>query len=395
MLTDNIERHHSMDSVAIHIYPSLFKNDSRRLKITKSLADADIFDRIYILATWEAGLPETEVLDNTRKVIRLHRELGGKRSGTFWKTIKTLEWSWRIYRFLNHKAIDCITCHSLPVLPLGVLLKLKKHSKLIYDARELGTETEVSRGFRKYISKILERFLIRFVNETITVSDSIAKWYQCAYKLKKVWVVKNIPYFPRNVPVKTNVLRDKLGMRNDHILFIYQGSISKERGIDLLLEIFSKVHEDKHIVFMGFGELVELVKEYTKQYANIHYHPSVKPEEVMYYTMSADIGIHLIGNTCLNHYYCLPNKVFEYFLSGLPFIVSDFPEMGKLVNKNKCGWTVSVNARAVLDLINNISQEDIINKKKNALKYRINYGWHTEEEKLLRLYKSIKQDRKV
>ena len=84
----------------------------------------------------------------------------------------------------------------------------------------------------------------------------------------------------------------------------------------------------------------------------------------------------------------MPNKVFEYLLSGLPMIVSDFPEMGRFVDENNCGWKVRVDSDALLKLAEGISHEDVVEKRKNVLKCKDNYGWHKEEETLLRIYKS-------
>jgi glycosyltransferase involved in cell wall biosynthesis len=134
-----------------------------------------------------------------------------------------------------------------------------------------------------------------------------------------------------------------------------------------------------------------MIKECEKEFHNIHFHTPVKPEQVLHYTSSADIGVSLIENTCLSYYYSLPNKVFEYLLSGLPMIVSEFPEMGKFVDENNCGWKVKVDSRALVKLIESISHEDIFEKQNSVLKCKDNYGWHKEEEALLRIYKSMER----
>lgn len=35
--------------------------------------------------------------------------------------------------------------------------------------------------------------------------------------------------------------------------------------------------------------------------------------------------------TCLNHCLALPNKIFEYIQAGIPILVSDLPEMQRVV----------------------------------------------------------------
>ncbi len=140
---------------------------------------------------------------------------------------------------------------------------------------------------------------------------------------------------------------------------------------------------------MGNGDLEKVVKEYENNFSNVHHHQAVKPEEITAYTKSADVGICLTENTCLNHFYSLPNKLFEYILSGLPIIVSDFPDMGKIVDDHKCGWKVLVAEKAVTKIINTITQDIIYEKRVNALRAKDHFGWHLEEPILLSVYRKL------
>lgn len=380
-----------MERVNVHIYPSPFKNESRILKITKTLVAAHVFEKIYIIATWENGLPEIDCLDETRTVFRIQNKLCKNRVGTFGKIIKTVEWSLKIVRKLEDKEVFCINCHCLSVMPLCVFLKLIKRSKLIYDTHELETETASSRGFRKLLSKITEKFLMPFIDETIVVNEYIAKWYQDTYGLKRVWVVKNVPYRSEDKIKKTTLLRDIFKIQKNNIVFLYQGAIGYGRGIKLLLKVFSQLSSDKHIVFMGYGDedLVEQIIEYGKRYSNIHYYPAVKPDEVPYYTASADVGLSLIENVCLSYYLCLPNKMFEYMSCGIPAIVSDFPVMSSFIDKYNCGWKVKVEENSVISLINGITQESLREKHEKTRNARGDFGWHLEEPILLNVYKQL------
>jgi glycosyltransferase involved in cell wall biosynthesis len=85
----------------------------------------------------------------------------------------------------------------------------------------------------------------------------------------------------------------------------------------------------------------------------------------------------------------LPNKFFEYILSGLPVVVNDWPEMGNFVDENECGWKVAESEKAVINLIESISREDIKAKRNNVLKCKDSLGWHKEKEKLLRIYSEL------
>jgi glycosyltransferase involved in cell wall biosynthesis len=375
-----------MVSNNIHIYPSTFKNESRILRETKSLAEFGLFDKIFIAAMWERGLKEYEDLDERRKVWRVRLKTATLPNSNLGKIIKHIEWSFRIFFRFKNESITFINCHSLSTLPLGAILKMFVKAKLIYDAHELETETMALYGIRKILSKILERIFIYYTDQVIVVSHSIAKWYQNTYYLNNIHVIRNFPYRLDGEGNFPNVLRIDLNIRDDEMIFIYQGVLSRGRGIELLLNVFSELDKKRHVVFMGYGILEDIVKEYANNYSNIHFWPAVKPNEIIRYTMCADIGICLINNICLSYYYALPNKLFEYITSGLPVVVSDFPEMRKIIDDYKCGWKVLVDKKLLKALMENISWKEIEGKKCNVLKCRPRFCWEKEAGKLLHVY---------
>ena len=270
------------------------------------------------------------------------------------------------------------------------MFKLFSKSNLVYDAHELETERNGWSRARKEIGKLVERILIRQADGVIVVSESIAKWYRDNYSLKNVYVIYNFTYkHVEQGAYHAKVFRKRLKLRDDEILFIYQGALGRGRGIEILLNVFSKVDKIKHIVFMGYGDLEKAVKNWESKYSNIHFQPAVKPEEVLLYTSAADVGICLVENLCLSYYCTMPNKVFEYVSSGLPLIVSDFPEMAKIVDHNECGWKVSLDEGSVTDLINKISKEEIEQKRSNVLKCRDDFLWEKQEKKLLTIYRTL------
>ena len=66
----------------------------------------------------------------------------------------------------------------------------------------------------------------------------------------------------------------------------------------------------------------------------------VDPSVLLTYTASADVGVTLLEDTCLNHRFALPNKLFEYFMAGLPVVASDLPEIRGVINRFETGLLV-------------------------------------------------------
>lgn len=380
-----------MSNIDLHIFQSTLKYDSRILKTTKSIVDSGLIDKVIIVGIWENGVKEYEQLDNKRVLLRVPLKTRVFPSGWIWKVLQHIEWALKIFFKFKKEGIQFVHCHSLSTLPIAVLFKIFAQSKVVYNAHELETE-KGKRGLRHKASKLLERLLIQHADSIIVVSDSIAEWYKNQYSLKQVYIIKNFPSQENNINEPSNILKDTFSIQGNEILYIYQGVLSNGRSIEILLNVFSKVDKKKHIVFMGYGELKNTIKKYDNDFSNIHFQPAVKPEEILNYTKSADVGICLFENICLSYFYAQPNKLFEYIACGLPVVVSDFPDMGKIIDKNKCGWKIAINERAIKELIENISMEEIKEKKNNVLYCKGSFAWHSEEEKLLKIYKILIQE---
>lgn len=373
----------------VHIHLSPFIHDSRIFKETKSLVGCGMFDRAFIIAKWETGLKEREDFGTNRLVWRVPLKSRKLPQKMLFHIIKYIEWIVRIVAGLQKENITVIQGHRVSSLPVSIILKRLHNARLVYDARELETEVHGVPGLRKQLFRLVERALIRYADEVITVSDSIADWYARQYRMNRPVVVRNVPEASPEINRASRVLREKIPLKETDFLFLYQGGLSPGRGIKRLLRVFSQAEEDRHIVFMGFGHQEQDVREYTSKYPNIHFYPPVRPDEVLTYTASADVGIYLMKNTCLNHYYSLPNKIFEFLMAGLPIIIPKFPEMSRLVNKFDCGWKVPEDDAGVVALVNSITRKEVETKRKGALLVASSFGWHEEEKKLLEVYRLL------
>ncbi len=373
-----------IELINAHIYPSTFRNDSRILKETESLIKLGLVKKILMIGIWEEGLPRFENIDENRSIIRIQQKFN-KRRGFLFFALKYLYYQFQVIGELGKLNVNIVNCHSLAVLGIGVYFKIFKNLFLIYDTHELSTEVAGSRGLKKIAGKIFERSCIYFVDEVIVVNDSIGNWYKKKYNIKNLGVLRNVPhYFELNL--KPDLFREKFSISKDQLIFIYQGLLSKGRGVNIIIDAFLESEQNHHIVFMGMGELADEIKTLSHKKSNIHFLPAVPPSEVRNYTASADVGIHLIQNSCLNHYYCSPNKVFEYLMYGIPQIVSDFPEIRNIIYQGDCGWLVNPEKKNLLMLLENITGAEVMEKTKAVLEKRNELGWEKEEASLVEVY---------
>ncbi len=216
------------------------------------------------------------------------------------------------------------------------------------------------------------------------MSDGIADEYVRIYGVKKPNLVMNCPPYIDKVNSK-DIFRKNFNIDKKQNIFLYQGGLFNHRGIETILESFQQT-QDKIVVFMGNGPLEGIIKQAADKHDNIFYHKAVSPDVLLDYTASADIGIFTCPNSCLSHYYCLSNKLFEYTMAELPVIVSDLHEMKRIIDKYQSGLVIKNNTKALTEVINNITATDIKNYKKNIKAMKKIYCWEQQEKSLLSLY---------
>ena len=141
---------------------------------------------------------------------------------------------------------------------------------------------------------------------------------------------------------------------------------------------------------MGYGPLEGLIKESSKEYENIYFHPAVPPDELLDFTSSADFGILFYENNCLNHYYCSPNKMFEYLMAGIPVLVSNLYEMKNLVEQYQIGIVATSNSvKGFTKSIEESLNQDYLRIVENVEKSRKLFCWEEQEKVLLDVYKEF------
>lgn len=379
---------HRRKGLNVHVYPSPFEYESRILKVTNTLVARAIIERVLVIATAKEGLPEREIIDCRRQVLRVETRLKGER---FWsKVLRFVEWSTRVFFALRDETVGMVNCHSLSVLPLCVVLSWWHKSLLIYEPHELETETATSQGIRKHIAKWVERSLIGQADRVIVVSDSIAGHYRRDYRLSQVPVILNVPEAVAGDAAAPNgLLRGRFDIPDNHLVFMYQGVFDEARGVLWLLDAFRQVPPDRHLVYMGFGPLEEKIRSAALVTPNIHLHPAVPPREVMRYTQGADIGFALLSDDCLNHRCALPNKLFHYLHAGLPVIVSDLDEMGALVDHYGCGWRANNDAAALAICVSAVDPVALESRRAGALRAKDDLHWGHEQDKLESIYSNL------
>lgn len=374
----------------ISVYPADLAFDSRIRRIARSCG-AGVPGSTYVVFGLQGdNLPAVESIGSSAELRRVPMPWSAP-GVRLKKAFGLLVWQLRLIRALMRmRRVSGITCHSVSTLPLGVFVRLWKGCALVYDARELETEAiGVPRG-AKVMLRVIERIGCLAATSVMTVDHAIAEWYRKKYHLKTVHVVKNVPA-PLDRPVDRTLLRRKLSIPPNDIIFLMQGALVEGRCIGSILEVFAAADPTRHVVFLGNGVWESTVRHYAAAHRNIHYHEAVHPDALLEYTSGADVGLCLIENTCLSFYLALPNKLLEYTICGIPSIVSDFPEMARFVDTHACGWKIEPDVSSLAAFIASLSPDEIESKRLKAFETGKSFDWAHEEPSLLDAYQSAGQ----
>ena len=377
-----------MQSLNVHIYPALIAHQSRVLKVTATLIKKRFVEQIIIVGRSGLSLPSRSQIDKSRAIEGF--PISESRRSFLSRSLRFMGWSLRVFNRFRSKKIDMINCHSLSVLPLCLALKIWHRAILIYEPHELETETSQMRGFKKPICKVIEGLLIKHVHWTILVSDSIEAWYRKQYGVVNTSVVMNCPVIS---PVcASRYFHERYTIPIHTPIFLYQGILGKGRGIELIVNSFGAMPDEAVLVLLGYGELFEWAQTQSKHLKNVYVQQAVPQSELHTITCSADFGFSMPEPGCLNHEYCMPNKLFEYIMGGVPVLVSNTLEQRKVVQQFGIGEiATALTPDAIRAAARRLLSSDRSNFKAGLEQARHEYCWERQEIVLEHVYSQVLQ----
>jgi len=294
---------------------------------------------------------------------------------------------------------DIYHAHDVNALPECYITAIVHRKPLIFDAHELPLDEPDPTRWR-HLRALLIRLLTGIISRcsgVITVSSPIAQEIRNRYRTSNVTVIRNIPAY-QGVP-QSNRLRQHLGLGPEVRIALYQGNLQSDRQLDRLVRAAAFLEQGIVIVLMGKGigetpfELEALAAR--EGVANrVKIAPPVPYAELMEWTASADIGLVVYApDHSLNVQMCLPNKLFEYLMAGLPVLATPLDAVADILNTYDVGRIVPSLAPADVAAAINATLEDQValeHMRRNALEaVRNDLCWEKEQQQLIRLYHDI------
>lgn len=376
----------------VHILLNSGQFQSRVMKEARTALESGLFDEVHIIGKKgraDNALPDLETLAPgiTLERVPVPDKAGGAPASL------GARMTWMINAIRRGVAAKgaAVSVHHVMLLPVGVLVKLLSRARLVYDAHELETESAslVNSPVAKRVTKITEWALLRFVDQIIVVSEPIGDWYRARHS-SPVTAIHN---YPRRAVTSQgrNSLRLIHDIPDDQTVFIYQGAIQANRGIHLLLEVFTAgMVPNGVLVLMGYGAMARDAQSAADSSPHVRYQPAVPPDQILSYTSTADVGLCVFDAVCRSYALAMPNKLFEYIQAGLPVVVGrPLSAMSSVVCERGIGLTSDLTPSALASALNEICRSD-----RSAMLAAIKsaageFTWENEEPRLAKVYAAL------
>lgn len=293
--------------------------------------------------------------------------------------------------------------HDLTALSAAALAASRDGTRSVYDSHEIfadsGANAERPRWTRALIRR-LERRWSRRTDALVTVNSAYGEVIARRIRPNRTVIVHNCP--PRWTPVgdERTRLRAAAGIPESASIVLYHGGFSPHRGLEqIALAALEPGLEVTHFVYLGYGSersMLDALAADPRFAGRLHVLDAVPPDHLLAMVAGADVDVIPLQRSTLNHWLCTPNKLFESIAAGVPVVVSDFPEMRRIVDDpdgplgSVCDPTSpAAIARAIRSIIElpSAERQSLRERCRNAAAAR--WNWETESVRLLDLYETL------
>ncbi len=280
------------------------------------------------------------------------------------KGISTVTLSGRFYHavkeYLGHLKFGLILYSTPPITLATPVKRLKKlfgcrtylMLKDIFPQNAVDLEMFSDKGVAYKYFRNKER-------ELYSVSDKIG----CMSPANVEYVLKHNPELPRDkVEICPNAIipnemedrdgykkdvREKYGIPDRALVYLYGGNLGKPQGIPFLVECLKRVKNDQDCFFIicGSGSEYSLLENFVKQDKpeNVKLIPFLPKQEYDALVKGCDVGL-----VFLDYRFTIPNfpsRVLSYMEYGIPVLVcaDDATDLRRMAEENGFGFSCSSN----------------------------------------------------
>jgi len=314
-----------------------------------------------------------------------------------WKTVWAREA--RVRELLDSESPRIVHAHDVTSLAVCAEFRRDSGCRLIFDAHEVYDHLAQSEeDLAEVNAKVMRKYADR-VDALITINDSIGAYYRSHYRgLPRATIVKNAA--PRTDAFEYDGrLHEAARLPREQRILIYQGGYAPKRGLLQLLLAAEYLDTSWALVFMGWGRLEPELRRtadamctrVTSLGDRVRFIPKVPHRELPYWTAGATLGAIPYENVGLNHWFCTPNKLWEYPNAGVPIIASPFPELRRIIEPNGIGWFLPdpLTPREIGRAINALTPEMLASARVSCADFIKRDNWSVYRERLQHAYREL------
>lgn len=245
------------------------------------------------------------------------------------------EFNLRLFFYLLFSRFDMLLANDLDTLPANFLVARIRRKELVYDSHEYFTQVPelIGRPTVQGVWEWLEKQMVPHLKYAVTVCESIAAIYQQQYQVP-FRVVRNLP-----VKAERKAIPAEKRVNESRPIILYQGALNVGRGLEQAIRAMELL-DGALLVLAGSGdiekELYHLVTALRLE-ERVKFAGRLPVEELGWLTRQASLGISIEEDLGLNYRYALPNKLFDYIQARVPVVVSNLPEMKRVVEYFRVG----------------------------------------------------------
>lgn len=247
---------------------------------------------------------------------------------------------------------DKILIHTIDLFTTYIAIIFKKRdTKIVYLQYEI-IEPKHLNVFDYFLLKRIQKKSNKL--DLIITPESNRTEYlkKILYRTKR----KNFQTIPNTNNNFINLKEELIGRQNKKTIISHIGAVGVSHHIEPFLESVKKMNSELFEVrFIG------LISEDVLTLINSYNLPNVKiigqqlHSDLHHFYLETDIGIILYKDVSLNHRYCAPNKLYEYWSYGIPVIGDQLP-----------GLTSVFTHQCLGQLVNMQSSQNIVNAIKRT-----------------------------